>query len=307
LKVTGNSSDINLVPNENLSFANGGLERTLIITPAPGRNGTVTITLTVGDGIATTSKTFDLTISRVPPRITAQPMAATVQSGGDVTFVVQAGGSEPLNYRWTFNGSDIEGATGTNLTLSTVTPQQAGEYAVVITNSAGSATSQVAALNVLSPPVITNQPRSQVVVIGSTLTLNVGVKGQGPFRYQWRVNGVNLKGDTDASLEIPNGQPANSGDYSCAISSPYGAVNSEIATVVVAVETLALTLGRRGRQGWDAAIGRIGDLRRLVEQRFVLHARFGDLFAVSPVLTLLADRLFGAPGFVPAAVLERLG
>jgi hypothetical protein len=42
---------------------------------------------------------------------------------------------------------------------------------------------------------------------------------------------------------------------------------------------------------------------RLVEQRFVLHARFAELFAVSPVLTLMADRLFRQPAFVRACAL----
>jgi len=44
---------------------------------------------------------------------------------------------------------------------------------------------------------------------------------------------------------------------------------------------------------------------RLVEQRFVLHSQFGNLFAISPVLTILADRMFGQPSFVPLTVLER--
>jgi hypothetical protein len=36
----------------------------------------------------------------------------------------------------------------------------------------------------------------------------------------------------------------------------------------------------------------------------VLHARFADVFALSPVLTLLADRLYRSPAFVRGAVLE---
>jgi hypothetical protein len=40
-----------------------------------------------------------------------------------------------------------------------------------------------------------------------------------------------------------------------------------------------------------------------VEQRFVLHARFGELWALSPVLTLMADRLFRQPAFVRACAL----
>jgi hypothetical protein len=48
----------------------------------------------------------------------------------------------------------------------------------------------------------------------------------------------------------------------------------------------------------------VADAVGLVEQRFVLHSQFADLFSVSTVLTLLADRLLGSPAFVPAAVLE---
>jgi Fe-S-cluster containining protein len=43
---------------------------------------------------------------------------------------------------------------------------------------------------------------------------------------------------------------------------------------------------------------------RLVEQRFVLHAQFARVFELSPVLTLLADRLYRERGFVPRVVLE---
>jgi len=43
---------------------------------------------------------------------------------------------------------------------------------------------------------------------------------------------------------------------------------------------------------------------RLVEQRLIIHARFVDLFDVSPFLTALVDRLYRQPAFVRAAVLE---
>jgi Fe-S-cluster containining protein len=43
---------------------------------------------------------------------------------------------------------------------------------------------------------------------------------------------------------------------------------------------------------------------RLVEQRFVLHAQFARVFELSPVLTLLVDRLYRERGFVPRVVLE---
>jgi Fe-S-cluster containining protein len=48
----------------------------------------------------------------------------------------------------------------------------------------------------------------------------------------------------------------------------------------------------------------VRDAVRLVEQRFVLHARFADMFSLSPVLTMMADRLYQQPSFVRTAALE---
>lgn len=59
---------------------------------------------------------------------------------------------------------------------------------------------------------------------------------------------------------------------------------------------------RAGRP--TANVADVKEAVRLVEQRFVLHSQFGNLFSVSPVLTILADRLFGQPSFVPLAVLD---
>jgi len=63
-----------------------------------------------------------------------------------------------------------------------------------------------------------------------------------------------------------------------------------------------LAARRRGRSAVAAADVR--DAVRLIEQRFVLHARFADVFTLSPVLTVMADRLFQDPAFVRGAVLE---
>jgi hypothetical protein len=73
---------------------------------------------------------------------------------------------------------------------------------------------------------------------------------------------------------IPNGQPASSGDYSCAISSPYGSVNSEIATLVVAVETLAMSDNFAGRNRLlpPSGIGQSSNVGATQEAREPRHA-----------------------------------
>ncbi|HEY2994036.1 MAG TPA: YkgJ family cysteine cluster protein [Methylomirabilota bacterium] len=43
---------------------------------------------------------------------------------------------------------------------------------------------------------------------------------------------------------------------------------------------------------------------RLVERAFVLHARYTDLFRLTPMVTVMADRLYQQPSFVRTAVLE---
>jgi lysine-N-methylase len=43
---------------------------------------------------------------------------------------------------------------------------------------------------------------------------------------------------------------------------------------------------------------------RLIDQRFLLHSKFADVFELSPILTLLTDRLYRHRGFVARAVLE---
>jgi hypothetical protein len=43
---------------------------------------------------------------------------------------------------------------------------------------------------------------------------------------------------------------------------------------------------------------------RLVERAFVLHARYTDLFRLTPMVTVLADRLYQQPSFVRTAALE---
>jgi Fe-S-cluster containining protein len=59
---------------------------------------------------------------------------------------------------------------------------------------------------------------------------------------------------------------------------------------------------RAGRSA--AALADVKEGVRLVEQAFVLHARYTDLFKLTPMVAMLADRLYQQPSFVRAATLE---
>jgi hypothetical protein len=73
--------------------------------------------------------------------------------GGTATFSVTASGTPPLSYQWRFNGTNISGATNTILTLANVQLNQAGNYAVLVTNLYGSALSSNAVLTVNPSPL----------------------------------------------------------------------------------------------------------------------------------------------------------
>ncbi|HEY6943638.1 MAG TPA: immunoglobulin domain-containing protein [Candidatus Acidoferrum sp.] len=83
------------------------------------------------------------------PYITMQPANQTVTAGQTATFSVTASGSAPLSYQWQKNGADITGAASTSYTTPATTTANSGEqFRVVVSNTAGSVTSNTAMLTV---------------------------------------------------------------------------------------------------------------------------------------------------------------
>ena len=83
------------------------------------------------------------------------------------------------------------------------------------------------------PPQITQHPQSQVVFVGSGVTLNVAASGTAPLGYQWFFNGALLSGATGPSHSIPSAQLNQSGGYSVTVSNSGGSVTSTTATLKV--------------------------------------------------------------------------
>jgi len=83
------------------------------------------------------------------PVITSAPAAQTVAAGQTASFTVQATGTAPLSYQWQKDGQDISGAmSSTYITPPTAASDNGATFTVVVTNSAGSATSAAAKLTV---------------------------------------------------------------------------------------------------------------------------------------------------------------
>lgn len=86
------------------------------------------------------------------PTITSQPVSATINEGGTVTFTVVASG-ESLAYQWRRNGTAIAGATAASYTTPALAPgDDQSLYSVTVTNAGGSVTSNNATLTVTTAP-----------------------------------------------------------------------------------------------------------------------------------------------------------
>jgi hypothetical protein len=195
------------------------------------RNSVVTITLLVLPGIVT------------------QPQGRTVQPilgiPTNVTLSVTATGSPPLFYQWRFNGSGISWATNSSLTLTNVTVANSGSNDVVVSNSGGAVTSQVAVLTVLAPhilPAIVTQPQSWVASAGETVLFTVTASGTEPLAYQWRFGGSTIAGETNRVLVLTNVTPARNGNYSVVVTGPGGTATSANASLAVSATPRTLRL-----------------------------------------------------------------
>ena len=192
------------------------------------------VVVTTGCG-EITSSVATLTVD-VAPTITVQPQPQAVCEQGQAVFNVTATGTAPLSYQWRLNGADIPGATDDTLVIFVV--QNAlrapvGTYDVVVTNGCGSVISDPATLSVDVPPAITAHPQSTAVCDQGSTTLSVTAAGTGPLTYQWRLGGVDLPGETSATMLLDPVTPADAGDYDVIVTNGCGQVTSAVATIVV--------------------------------------------------------------------------
>ena len=217
-----------------------------IVAPVPGGATTGNVVVTVG-GVASNGIPFTVTITAVSPTITAQPTNQTVTAGQTATFSVTASGTAPLSYQWQKNGANISGATSSSYTTPATTTSDSGStFDVIVSNSAGSVTSNTATLTVNAStvaPTITTQPANQTVTAGQTATFTVTATGTAPLGYQWQKNSVNIPGATSATYTTPATTTSDSGStFKVFVSNSAGTATSNAATLTVNPASVAPTI-----------------------------------------------------------------
>ena len=175
------------------------------------------------------------------PVITQQPPSRAVLAGGVTTFYAGATGSGPISFQWRKDGVNIGGATSSTFSIISCAPGDEGVYTFVVTNAAGTATSDGATLVVNVPPVITLLPVSQTVTAGSTVSFTVAASGTPPFSYQWikwiSYPGSNtpITGATNSTFTITNVSASDAGGYEVMVTNAGGHVFSSATLNVTAL------------------------------------------------------------------------
>jgi cytochrome c peroxidase len=170
LTLTGSSSNPTLVPNANIVFGGSGADRTLTITPAANLSGSATITVTVSDGLASTTDTFLLNVLSVNDLPTITPLsnqtidedtstAALAFTVGDVETPVanlQLSGSSN-NPTLVPNANIVFGGSGANRTV-TVVPALNQSGVAIITVSVSDGTDSADSTFVLTVNAVNDAP-----------------------------------------------------------------------------------------------------------------------------------------------------
>jgi hypothetical protein len=136
--------------------------------------------------------------------------------------------------QWRLDGVAIAGATNATLKLSNATTNLNGRYTVALSNVTGLVFTRPAVVRVFDRPIITSQPQSTNVLVGTNVILSVTASSPSPITYQWQFNGINVAGATNASYAIINAQiDPHTGYYRVLVSDAVSNVWSETATLLV--------------------------------------------------------------------------
>ncbi len=188
-------------------------------------NYTCKVTNACGEVVSTTTNL----IIHHAPEFVSQPQSQEICEGSNVSFTVSADNTD--TYFWYKNNALI---TSTSEPAYTITNAQLDDEADYKVNIGNSYCSQVSGnnfyLTVNELVSITEQPQNVNASIGDDVTFNVTAEGT-DLNYQWKKDGNDISGATNASLTITNISESDEGTYSVVVSGICGSETSNNAVL----------------------------------------------------------------------------
>lgn len=193
------------------------------------------------------------------PLITHQPKSLAMRAGSTATFAVTAASRSQPAYQW-YRSNTLLAATAT-LTLQNVQASTEGGYHVLVSNRAGTVSSQVAEFQLVTQPVLVSPTQAQTlwVMAGSNFNLSVTAQAGGtkyePLRYQWFLNGHTPPFNLPKSNYTAMATAASEGVYTVTITNSAGSTTAPPWTVRVAAPGSVAAWGRNDAGQTDRPLG----------------------------------------------------
>ena len=189
----------------------------------------------------TTSAVVHLTVQMPPPLYVYFPSGTPNVAIGSVAYLcgVSTGPDLPNSFQWQLNGVDVpDDAMSGCLYFTVSSTNQAGFYTLIGHTLGGiSYTSPPVELMVYfqapSTPFAYVAIGSATALAGNDLTLCTTLPGSPPLGVQWRLDGVDLPGQTSECLTLLALTTNQAGNYSVVLSNRLGMATSEVLTVTV--------------------------------------------------------------------------
>lgn len=190
----------------------GATDSVLVLTNAQGYNEGFYAVIVSNQLGAVTSQPAFLTVSGLRPQFISSPQDTNLTCGDSLIFQVTAKGPSlymPLYYQWSFQGVPIEQATHSSLTLTNISPAQAGVYTIVVTDYYGS-TSASAQLSVQVQSPLTLSPMTASATQGLAFSYTVpSAHSPTSFSALFLPPGLNI----DTNSGVVSGIPLESGTF----------------------------------------------------------------------------------------------
>ena len=303
-------------------------------TTDSGSTFDVVVTNTAGS-ITSNAATLTVTAAPVAPSITTQPANQTVTAGQTATFTVVAAGTAPLTYQWQKNGVNISGATSASYTTPATTTTDSGStFDVVVTNTAGSITSNVATLTVTAAPApaiqlssssinfgndVVGTQTSQALIITNTGTATLNITQVNETGSAFSVSGFTLPISVAAGKQTTITvafQPVSTGAASGSISIVSNAPTSPTpvslsgtgvaATLILGINPTGLTFGNvttgTSSTAQDVTVTNTGNTNITISQIALSGAGYSMTNGTTPVTLTPSQNVVLAVQFSPTTV-----
>ncbi len=170
------------------------------------------------------------------------PSGLTVDSAGTV-YVADTGNATIRKITSAGIVSTVAGlaglsgnAEGTGNAARFVTPYAVAvdaAGALYIADSGNNAIRKATAGGTVPTVSLQTQPKTQYVNIGQTVVFSVGATGSSALTYQWKKNGTNVAGATNATFTLSSAQQTDEGSFFAVVTSGVTTVTSSVAVLQV--------------------------------------------------------------------------